>query len=203
LIDLLLVVVLDYGYSYQDNYTLPALDSGLTGLPVEEGHTFTLQGLDVPIVEYRLACKSSSEILSEDNFPQITDQIAISPTVVGTPLVLFHVVKGDTVIPTSLLPQQSSQENPPNPEPHPVITPPPSPKISSQDSTTNSPQNGRLFKRAANSDKHPLYHPSKPDEFPGRLPNQFRGLPLLGSIKPFEQLQRWKPRHACVSVSSS
>ncbi|EFP90509.2 uncharacterized protein PGTG_16096 [Puccinia graminis f. sp. tritici CRL 75-36-700-3] len=130
--------VLDYGYSYQDNYTLPALDSGLTGLPVEEGHTFTLQGLDVPIVEYRLAF--------------------------GTPLVLFHIVKGDTVIPTSLLPQQSSQEKAPNPEPHPATTPPPSPKVSSQDSTANSPQNG--------------------------------------SIKPFEQLQRWKPRHALADAAS-
>ncbi|KAA1102015.1 hypothetical protein PGT21_035091 [Puccinia graminis f. sp. tritici] len=168
--------VLDYGYSYQDNYTLPALDSGLTGLPVEEGHTFTLQGLDVPIVEYRLAF--------------------------GTPLVLFHIVKGDTVIPTSLLPQQSSQEKAPNLEPHPVTTPPPSPKVASQDSTAHSPQNGRLFKRAVNSEKTPLYHPSKPDEFPGRLPNQFRGIPLLGSIKPFEQLQRWKPRHALADAAS-
>ncbi|EGG04536.1 subtilisin protease [Melampsora larici-populina 98AG31] len=61
--------VLDTGIGYQDNYTIPALDSGLTSLPVESGHVFTLNDTDVPIIEYRLAF--------------------------GTPLLLFHLVAED------------------------------------------------------------------------------------------------------------
>ncbi|POW16235.1 hypothetical protein PSTT_01442 [Puccinia striiformis] len=168
--------VLDYGYSYQDNYTLPALDSGMTGLPVEEGHTFTLQGLDVPIIEYRLAF--------------------------GTPLVLFHVVKGDAVIPPSLLPNKKSQDKKADSQPHPATPHSPAPKPPSKRSTTDSRQDNHHSRRAEGGGKKRVYHPPIPDGFPGRIPNTFRGVPLLGSIKPYETLQRWKPRHALADAAS-
>ncbi|POV99286.1 hypothetical protein PSHT_13599 [Puccinia striiformis] len=168
--------VLDYGYSYQDNYTLPALDSGMTGLPVEEGHTFTLQGLDVPIIEYRLAF--------------------------GTPLVLFHVVKGDAVIPPSLLPNKKSQDKKADSQPHPATPHSPAPKPPSKRSTTASRQDNHHSRRAEGGGKKRVYHPPIPDGFPGRIPNTFRGVPLLGSIKPYETLQRWKPRHALADAAS-
>ncbi|WAR59436.1 hypothetical protein PtB15_11B76 [Puccinia triticina] len=169
--------VLDYGISYGDNYHLPALDGGLTGLPVEEGHTFTLQGLDIPVVEYRLAF--------------------------GTPLLLFHVVKGDTVIPPSLLPPKTTQNIKSNAGPPPVTSSPPPQKTllkrgiieSNRSKLTNTAENG------GNNFK-PSHHIDKPDGFPGMVPNKFRDVPLLGSLKPYETLLRWKPRHALADAAS-
>ncbi|PLW06058.1 hypothetical protein PCANC_24215 [Puccinia coronata f. sp. avenae] len=165
--------VLDYGYSYGENYTLPALDSGLTGLPVEEGHTFTLQGLDIPIIEYRLAF--------------------------GTPLVLFHLVKGDTAIPTSLLPDKKPQDT----KAHSEASHSP-PKSYSNQSTADAHHNNQLSRRGGGGTikAKTSFHHGKPDDFPGIIPNQFRGMPLLGSIKPYATLQRWKPRHGLADASS-
>ncbi|KNZ46903.1 hypothetical protein VP01_684g4 [Puccinia sorghi] len=164
-------IMLDYGYSYQENYTLPALDSGLTGLPVKEYHRFTLQGLDLPVIEYRLAF--------------------------GTPLILFHLVQGDTAIPPSLLPLKTARD----PKSNPTLSTSPPPQIPSKADKTDSHQHSRLFTRAEYSAiKRSSYH-AIPDDFPGRITNEFRDLRLLGSIKSYETLQRWRTRHGCVSIS--
>jgi len=164
--------VLDYGYSYQENYTLPALDSGLTGLPVKEYHSFTLQGLDLPVIEYRLAF--------------------------GTPLILFHLVQGDTAIPSSLLPHKNVQ----GPKSSPKLSTSPPPQFPSKAEKTDSHQNSRLFRRAEHpAIRRPSYH-AIPDDFPGRITNEFRDVRLLGSIKSYETLQRWKTRHSLADAAS-
>ncbi|CAH7671260.1 peptidase S8/S53 domain-containing protein [Phakopsora pachyrhizi] len=62
----------DYGFGYKEDYQLPALLSLKTSLPAEEEQTFTMVEQDIPAIEYRLAF--------------------------GTPLLLFHLVPGDSII---------------------------------------------------------------------------------------------------------
>jgi hypothetical protein len=119
--------------------------------------------------------------------------------IVGTPLVLFHLVKGDTAIPPSLLPDKKPQDT----KAHSEASHSPPPKSYSNQSTADAHHNNQLSRRGGGGTikAKTSFHHGKPDDFPGIIPNQFRGMPLLGSIKPYATLQRWKPRHGCVLVS--
>lgn len=166
--------VLDTGIGYQDNYTIPSLDSGLTSLPVESGHVFTLNDTDVPIIEYRLAF--------------------------GTPLLLFHLVAGDVDLKIPLpsvasLGSKISQ----------LIGRSNVPSFKDSNQFTSPENSGILDTLRGSIQKVQSVAPistSLTSNFPGPLPNLFKGLKLIGSLGSHDTLSTWNPRHTVVDSSS-
>lgn len=168
--------VLDYGLSYQDNYTIPALDSGLTGLPVKEGHVFSLRGFDVPVIEYRSSF--------------------------GSPLLLFDLVKGNTILPLTLF-QNGNQHKRVQSGTGKNDIELESSNVAHNLSHSQPPlQHSRLIRRDYESGLALLDIGPHVDDFPGRLSNKFMGIELMGSIRPYDGLQRWNPRQTVTDGSS-
>ncbi|MBW0479850.1 hypothetical protein O181_019565 [Austropuccinia psidii MF-1] len=171
--------VLDYGKSYQDNYTLPALDSGVTGLPVPENYVFTLKGHDFPVIEYRLAF--------------------------GSPLLLFDLVAANTVLPK--IPLDSAKNSFRKKHRRALssswldyyLSLPTNLRVVEEEAGsagTKPKSTSQLSRRNEDEGGLRLLNTTAPvDGFPGRLSDHFLGIQLLGSVRSYGSLKRWNPRH--------
>ncbi|KAG0151507.1 hypothetical protein CROQUDRAFT_71604 [Cronartium quercuum f. sp. fusiforme G11] len=166
--------VLDTGIGYEDNYTIPALDSGVTGLPIQNGQVFTLNGSDIPVVEYRLSF--------------------------GSPLLLFHLVHGDLTLDLSLPKTRSfgSKFSKLFGRSHIRF-----PSVSKNGLLGHGRNQGsKFFNALQNYSPAGDISIAVDSTFPGPIPNLFKGLKLLGSIASSDTIPRWLSRQTVIDSSS-